>query len=121
MAETSRELSMKLSPWIVTGMVLASVGFLAFGNVRAQTVPAPSATPTPATAEAASAHAKATYQELCTGCHDASVIETQGYSRAQWDETVHSMVDRGLTSTPEQLDEIIGYLAKNFPPQGSQK
>jgi cytochrome c5 len=84
-------------------------------------VPAPSATPTPATAEAASAHAKATYQELCTGCHDASVIETQGYSRAQWDETVHSMVDRGLTSTPEQLDEIIGYLAKNFPPQGSQK
>ena len=108
---------MKLSPWIVTGMVMASVGFATLGNIRAQTAP----TPTPATAEAASAHAKATYQELCTGCHDASVIETQSYSRAQWDETVHSMVDRGLTSTPEQLDEIINYLAKNFPPQGSQK
>ena len=110
---------MKFSSWIVVGAAAASVGLAACESVLAQPAPAAPApavlTPNPAT------HAKATYERLCFGCHEAEIVEAQRHTKSEWDETVHSMADRGLTATEAEMAEVIDYLAMKLPPQAPPK
>lgn len=57
-------------------------------------------------------------QMICTGCHDLSPITGSiGFSRADWNTVVESMIDMGATIKPDEAALIVTYLAENFPPK----
>lgn len=57
----------------------------------------------------------ATVQSVCTGCHQTNQItNSSGYTPDQWKELVGTMID--LSGSPETQDEILKYLAAQFPP-----
>jgi virginiamycin B lyase len=61
---------------------------------------------------------KDTVQAICTGCHDLSPItDSIGFSKADWEIVVKSMIDMGATIKAEQIPEITDYLATAFPPK----
>jgi virginiamycin B lyase len=52
---------------------------------------------------------------MCAGCHALQLIpNSSGYTREHWKELVGAMVD--LSGNAEQHNEVIEYLATNFPP-----
>ena len=55
---------------------------------------------------------------ICQGCHDLSPITTSiGFSRADWETVIKSMIDMGADIKPDQATVIVNYLATNFPPK----
>jgi len=64
---------------------------------------------------------KEVVQTICTACHDLSPItDAGGFSRADWETVVKSMIDMGAEIKAEQIPLIAGYLAANFPPKPKQ-
>ena len=52
---------------------------------------------------------------ICSSCHALQLIQnSSGYTRDHWKELVGYMVD--LSGSPPQQNEILDYLATNFPP-----
>src|SRR6186713_1559139 len=52
---------------------------------------------------------------ICATCHATQLIpNSSGYTREHWKELVSYMID--LSSSPAQQNEILDYLATNFPP-----
>jgi|GEM_PF-3431765 len=96
----------------------------------APAAPAPTAAPAPATAPGGGAAAEpdpaaakmpdgAGKQEvttLCAGCHSLARIVSRHQTKAQWQDTLSSMQDNGLSATPQQLAAILDYLTKNYGP-----
>ena len=58
---------------------------------------------------------KQTVEAVCTACHKTNLItRSSGYSPDHWRELIATMVD--LSGDDTLRDEIVGYLAANFPP-----
>jgi virginiamycin B lyase len=54
-------------------------------------------------------------QGICASCHALELIpNSSGYTREHWKELTGYMVD--LSGSPAQQNEILDYLAANFPP-----
>src|SRR6185437_6678225 len=53
---------------------------------------------------------------LCTGCHSLARIVSRHQTRAQWQDTLSSMQDNGLSATEAQLAAVLDYLTKNYGP-----
>ena len=54
-------------------------------------------------------------EAVCTACHKANMItRSSGYSPDHWRELIATMVD--LSGDAALRDQIVGYLAANFPP-----
>lgn len=63
--------------------------------------------------------AKQLVEGLCASCHQLNLItNSSGYSREHWRELIGYMVD--LSSSPQQND-ILDYLATNFPPTQNKR
>jgi virginiamycin B lyase len=63
--------------------------------------------------------AKQLVEGLCSTCHQLNLItNSSGYSREHWRELVGYMID--LSSSPQQ-NEILDYLATNFPPSHNKR
>src|SRR5687767_7150638 len=59
--------------------------------------------------------AKPMVEGICATCHAIQLIpNSSGYTREHWQELVATMID--LSGNKEQQNEIIDYLATNFPP-----
>jgi virginiamycin B lyase len=59
--------------------------------------------------------AKPMVEGICSTCHAPQLIQnSSGYTRAHWKELVGTMID--LSGNADQQNEIIEYLAANFPP-----
>jgi virginiamycin B lyase len=57
---------------------------------------------------------------LCSSCHSLSLIKnSSGYNRDQWRELTSYMVN--LSGSPAQQNEVLDYLAKNFPAGDSRR
>jgi len=54
-------------------------------------------------------------ENTCQSCHGLDVIVAQNETRDGWASIVDTMVQRGASGTPEELQIIVDYLAKNFP------
>ena len=54
-------------------------------------------------------------EQVCGGCHGVDTVASIKASRQGWETIVDSMVSRGATATPEELKQVIDYLAKSFP------
>jgi virginiamycin B lyase len=87
-------------------MVLA-VSACAMIPIVAQTAPAPTLP--------GEGKGKELVQQICTQCHNLNqIINSSGYSKAHWQELIGNMAD--LNGSPQQRDQILDYLATNFPP-----
>jgi mono/diheme cytochrome c family protein len=58
---------------------------------------------------------KVTTQRICSGCHAAEIVIGKQLDRDGWEQVVSSMVDKGATGTDDEFNQIIDYLATNFP------
>ena len=93
-------------------MVLA-VSVCALIPLVAQTAPAPQ----PALPDGPG---KQMVETVCTQCHNLNQIRnSSGYSKEHWAELISNMAD--LSGSPKQRDEIVNYLATNFPPNDRRK
>ena len=60
--------------------------------------------------------AAAAFQKVCGECHSVETVTAQRRSRAQWQESINSMVARGAKGTDEELALILDYLATQYGP-----
>ena len=59
-------------------------------------------------------------EAVCAGCHVTGLIPAAlGYTRDHWKELIGTMID--LSGSPDQQNDIIDYLATNFPPNKRRK
>jgi cytochrome c5 len=87
--------------------------------------PAPSpdagapSTPAPAKAvvELPEGDGKAIATENCQACHKLTNLTKAHKDLDDWKETVQTMIDRGANVSPDQVDTLVQYLAKNFGPK----
>ena len=52
----------------------------------------------------------------CNSCHNMRVVVDARKSRADWAKCVNDMIQRGAPLFPEEIDPIVAYLSKAFPP-----
>lgn len=72
-----------------------------------------------AQAELPNAPGKDTVQRICGACHSPNMVLGHGMTRRQWSDTVSNMIARGAKGTPAEFNQVIEYLAKNLPPNGT--
>ena len=54
--------------------------------------------------------------KVCGGCHPVETVTSQRRTRAQWQESINSMVARGAKGTDEELAAILEYLTTQYGP-----
>lgn len=57
---------------------------------------------------------RATFQRTCSPCHSTSRITSHRLSHAAWENVVDNMISRGAKATPDEQEQIVGYLTANF-------
>jgi competence ComEA-like helix-hairpin-helix protein len=55
-------------------------------------------------------------ENSCGACHGLDVVVAQHATKDGWASIVDYMVSRGASGTPDEIQTIVDYLAKNFPP-----
>jgi cytochrome c5 len=60
-------------------------------------------------------HAKASFQSLCSKCHDLGQATSQNHDRAGWKEVVQRMTGFGLVASDDEVKEVVEYLAATHP------
>jgi mono/diheme cytochrome c family protein len=63
-----------------------------------------------------SAAARATFQRVCGSCHAVETVTAQRRTRAQWQESINSMITRGAKATDEDFAAILDYLTTQYGP-----
>ncbi len=74
-------------------------------------------TPAQAVVELPDGDGKAIVMEDCQACHKLTNITKAHKSLDDWKDSVQTMIDRGANVTPDQMDTLVQYLAKNFGPK----
>ena len=59
-----------------------------------------------------------TVQHACSGCHSVQMFTGRRMNREEWGTTVSNMIGRGAKINDDEFDQIVGYLAATFPPNG---
>ena len=77
--------------------------------LSAQTQPSPDQPPLP------NGPGKETVQAVCSKCHTLDRVVAAGFTRDGWQLMVNQMISNGATLTPDQIPEVVDYLARNFP------
>lgn len=54
--------------------------------------------------------------QICGKCHSPEQAASLHQTRRAWEATISKMVGMGAQGTDDQLNEILDYLANNFPP-----
>jgi hypothetical protein len=55
--------------------------------------------------------------ELCSNaCHNLQKVVSSRKSEKEWERSINDMINRGAQIFPEEVDQIVKYLAKSFPP-----
>lgn len=61
--------------------------------------------------------ARALVQQLCSGCHQPTVVTRFRLPEQGWRETMQDMASRGMPGTPAQHAEVLAYLSKYRGPR----
>jgi virginiamycin B lyase len=89
--------------------ILAAAVLSTFGAAAAQT----------AQAQLADAPGREAVEAACGSCHVAGLVaRSSGYSADHWRALIATMIDP--SAAPKQTDEIVAYLAANYPPNGQR-
>jgi cytochrome c5 len=93
--------------------VLAAVCAAAFASsAQVQVAAPPPAQPASPAADAG----RSTFEMLCSACHALKTVTAERHTRAEWDDEVHRMTERGMVATESQMTAVVDYLAKSLPP-----
>jgi competence protein ComEA len=57
---------------------------------------------------------KATFQKVCSGCHELDVVTSNRFTKAGWAQKVDDMISRGANASDAEVSAVVEYLAKNF-------
>jgi cytochrome c oxidase cbb3-type subunit 3 len=57
--------------------------------------------------------------KLCGACHSANLVLGRCMTRDQWSEVVSNMISKGAKGTTDEFNQVVDYLAKALPPNGS--
>lgn len=60
-------------------------------------------------------------EENCTACHETARITAGGYTEQAWRNNVNQMLNVGAPLSKDDAEELIQYLAKNFPAKPKPK
>ena len=61
--------------------------------------------------------AKTLIENTCSECHGLDAVVSNSMSAEKWRSTVNSMVKKGATLTPAEIDTVVEYLSVYFPQQ----
>ncbi|MDQ1474634.1 MAG: competence protein ComEA [Bryobacterales bacterium] len=61
--------------------------------------------------------AKTLIENTCTECHGLDQVVNNAMSSDAWRTTVKSMVKKGATLSPEEIDTVVDYLSVYFAPE----
>jgi competence protein ComEA len=59
---------------------------------------------------------KAIVQRACVGCHALKVVTSKRATPEEWSTVVNQMVSRGADVEDDEIETLVAYLSKNFPP-----
>ena len=60
-------------------------------------------------------------EAVCTACHTLERVVAKHATRAEWQDKVLEMLQEDPDVTQQERDQIVEYLAKNFPPKVDEK
>lgn len=63
--------------------------------------------------------ARQTFDKVCSACHAIETVTSQRHTRAQWQESITSMIERGAKGTPEEFAQILDYLSAQYGPEST--
>lgn len=98
---------------LVTTTILILVGFgpLVASQAPPAATPAVRVDPTLTPEEEA---AKATFEAVCSTCHDAATATTTLRTRQEWAEVLDMMVSFGASASEEQMLQVARYLGRRY-------
>ena len=56
-------------------------------------------------------------RNVCTTCHTLEMVLTQRKSPEEWERTIDDMISLGAQIFPDEMEEIITYLAEHYAPE----
>lgn len=59
---------------------------------------------------------KAITERACVGCHTLKVVTSKRATPQQWSTLVDQMLSRGADVDDDEVETLVNYLSKNFPP-----
>jgi len=62
----------------------------------------------------ADAKGKATFERICSGCHELDTVTTSRFTQNGWAQKVDDMTSRGANASDDEVAEIVAYLTKNY-------
>jgi len=62
------------------------------------------------------AGAREAFQKVCAACHAIETVTSQRRTRAQWQENINSMIERGAKGTQEEFALVLDYLSTEYGP-----
>lgn len=62
------------------------------------------------------AGARDAFVRVCSACHSIETVTSQRRTRAQWQESINSMVERGAKGSQEDFAQILNYLTEQYGP-----
>jgi mono/diheme cytochrome c family protein len=60
--------------------------------------------------------AQATFEAVCSACHESTRATSLRNTRRGWEQVVDRMFSFGLSASDEQVAQVVEYLSVNFPP-----
>src|SRR5262245_49590033 len=57
---------------------------------------------------------QATFERMCSTCHEAERVHTVRVSAEGWTRIVNDMVTRGAQGSPDEIRDVIAYLAEYY-------
>jgi competence protein ComEA len=58
---------------------------------------------------------KAVVEKVCGDCHGVEMATTKRETKEGWNAIVDDMIQRGAQGTDAEFDQVVDYLARNFP------
>jgi cytochrome c-type biogenesis protein CcmH/NrfF len=53
-------------------------------------------------------------EERCVDCHALTVVTTSQKTRAEWEQTVNRMVEKGARLSEKQVEAVVDYLSETY-------
>jgi competence protein ComEA len=58
---------------------------------------------------------KAETMKVCSGCHEVTRATSMHLDRAGWQSEMEKMISLGAKGSPEDFENVLNYLSKNYP------
>lgn len=101
----------------IPALTVAVLAVAALATIASAQAPAPAArSPSTPADRVDMVHAKATFQALCSKCHDPGIATSQNHDRSGWQDVIQRMYGFGLVASEDETKQVVEYLTATYPP-----